>query len=370
MTSQPGARLVCGLLVLAAAGCQSMHKSDESAKSWDRMRAVVKTHLASDHLDAGHVGDASDALREAEAIEPADPQVALLRARIDLSQGRADRAEQVLRAGSFEGPQRGQAQYLLGVICEQRRQWSEALTHFTQAAADDPSEAAYVASVARMLLQLGRADDAERELRSCEARLGWSTVWQAQMAEVCEQQQKWSEAGSLWRRLDGASPDGAALARAAADFRKAGRWHDAADAYAELIERTHDQRQPGERVAGDPTAGEREAAARLGLAACLLELGALVPARQEILLVLDADSRNPEALNLLAQALALQGEFGAAYQTARQVLVLDPTNVSVLESCAAYAARAGRAREARALAQALLLRDAENVIAKAVLATP
>lgn len=342
--------------LLAAPGCVSTQQQArrESAERWNRARAQVKARLASDQLAAGHIEDAAADLAAAFQVDPTNPELLTLQARIDLARGDLAAAERLLERVEAQGQLRAEVEYLLGVIEEQRLHWSVALEHFARAADEDPQEVAYLVAIVQAMLQLGQAADALALLESYEAEFGWMSAYHAALAECYEQLEDWTRAASAWRKVLDANDDPGIRERLATALYRAGRWSQAIGHFERLLDEAETQ----------PVAP-----LRLALAACLLENSQPEAAREQISFVLRDDSRNVTALQLMARVFVERGELEHARRTAERALQLAPDNLRSLELVAALAFRTGDTSRASLLARQVerLFPDSDSPIARQIL---
>jgi tetratricopeptide (TPR) repeat protein len=334
--------LVLPALCLTVAGCaQAKHEARrESLERWNRVRAQVKAKLAADQLDAGHVDEAAFELAEALRLDPTNPRVVTLQARVCLTRGHLAGAERVLKtalAGSASTPE---VQYLLGVIAQQRLRWDEALGHYSRAVEAAPQEVTYAVAVVQTMLQLGRAEQARDFLRCREDEYGWTGAYHAAMAECCEQTNQWQAATAAWEKVIDGSNDPAVQERLALALCRCGRWADAIPHLRQLIEQAKDDCSL--------------TSLRTVLARCLLENGEALAAQQQLGHVLREDPQNAPALQLLARAFAQEGHIVRARRCAERALRLTPENQDAMELVAALAYRLGDQESATALAKQIL----------------
>jgi predicted Zn-dependent protease len=307
-------------------------------------------------LAAGHVEDAASELAEALPLDPTNPALLILQARVHLARGDQHAAHRLLETIETEGPPQAEISYLLGLIEQQRLHWDKALDHFARAAEADPHEVAYVVAIVENLLQLGEVEEAVTFLGSHEDEFGWTSAYQATLAECCEQVDDWSTAAGAWERVADAGDVRFVRERLALALYRCGRWPEAI---------THLQRLLSEAEKQVPVP------LQLALAECLLETGQPAAAQGHLSQVLRGDPQNLPALQLLARAYAQQGEPERARRTGERLLQLDPDSLQTLELAAALAFRAGDKTRASQLAQRILqfFPDRENPVAQSILAS-
>ena len=350
------AALALSALWSFAPGCASPQSRarQESAQRWNRVRAQFKVKLASDHLSAGHVEDAATELAAAAQLDPANPELLTLQARVCLARGELLWAERLLEDVRAEGEPRGEVEYLLGIIQEQRLHRLSALKHYVRAADANSQEVAYVVAIVQVMLQLGQTEEALALLESHEPQFGWTGAYHAALAECCEQLDDWAGAASAWRKVADAHDDPGIRERLATALYRAGDESEAIGHFEGLLEEADTQPQ---------------AALRLALADCLLEAGQPAAAHEHLSLVLQEDPRNAAALQLVARVFAQQGQFRRAHHTAERALRLGQDDVRSLELAATLALRAGNRERALALAERLtrVAPGSDNPIAGGIL---
>jgi tetratricopeptide (TPR) repeat protein len=327
--------------LLLASGCQSTQREarQESLDRWNRVRADVKAKLASDQLAAGHVEDAATELTDALRLDPSNPKLLTLQARVCLARGDHATAERLLEGIEAEGKLTAEVEYLRGTIEQQRLHWDEALNYFVRAASEDPQEVAYVVAIADSMLQLGQTEGARDFLLSHEDKFGWTSAYHCAMAECCEQLGDWDSAVAAWERVVDADDIPSVRERLALALYHSGRCNDAIPHLERLLE--------------DDTS-ESLGPLRLALAQCLVETGRPAAAREQLSRLLREDSQNVSALQVLACAYAAEGTLDRARRTAEQALRIDPDNPQTLELAAALAFKTGDQARAVALAEQIL----------------
>jgi len=335
------APLIVAGITLLTSGCTAPQRQarEEANERWKHVRAQVKLRLASDQLAAGHAEKAAAELSEALRLDPSDPHLRTLQARVLLAQGdHATAQRDLLGIDTSTAPSelRAYTEYLLGTIEQQRRHWDEAFNHFVRAAHEDPDDVAYPVAIVQNMLQLGEAREALDFLRAHEDKFGWTGAFQAALAECHEQLGNWPAAVAAWEQVADGNSIPFVRERLALALHRCQRWPEAATHLEWLLE--NDAKPP-------------TAPLRLALAHCLLETQRPAEAQKQLALVLRDDPPNAPALQLLARCFAEQGQFDRARQTADRALQLAPDDPQALELVAALAFHSGDRKKARALAQ-------------------
>lgn len=356
----PAAALV---VILLATGCAQqtpqVEARKEAAGRWNLARSRVKAQLAADQLAAGNVTDATAEIERALALDPTNPRLIVLSARVALARGNDRLAEQLLTGIEAEAAVRAEAEYLLGVIAQQRLANEKALEHFVRAGSIDPAEVAYPIAVSQLLLQAGDARAALEQLDGRRADFGWTSGYHAARAECLEAVGEWREAAAAWRQVSTGSKDAAVQERLALALRQSGQWREA----AAVLE--------GRLASGaaDSEAGgsaESSRVLRLALAECQIESRQFESARAQIALVLKGEPRDARAWLLLSRMETYGQNFEKALDLAQRSLMYDPESRAAMETVAGLAYRLGRREVAKGVLARLRAVDPSNAVAAAI----
>ena len=250
--------------------------------------------------------------RAAMAAEQDEWRHAHRTAHVLLRLGRLDEAEEAARSGlALDSAEPGPLQALLGDLAERAGRPDAALAAFRAAIAAEPGDGRHWHRAARLLIRLGRADEAEEGLRQALA-LGVAGPGPLHAA-----------LGELRERLD--QPEAALAAYRAASA-------------AEPEEGRHQRR-----------------AARM-----LLRLGradeALAPAEQALALIPDEASSHA----LLGEVLLRLDRFDAAAEAFARALATEPRHPPILSGYGTALHRLGRPEAAVAAYRAALAAEPEN----------
>lgn len=345
--------VLAGLCTLG--GCETPPRTArvEATQRWNAARAQVKAKLAADQFGAGNVAAAAAELDEAYKLDPTNPELTALRARVWLAEGRLAQAETLLAQTHLEDRPQAEIEYLKGVVLQEQQRWDDALAAFLKAGELNEDEVAYVVAAAQAWLQLGQPDRALGLLTARAAKFNWTGAYQAALAECHEQCGDWSAAASAWQQMVAAHPaDTGFRERRAIALYRSRRYGEAIGVLSDLV------------AAGS---GESSGVLRLMLAECHLAEGRTAAAREQVQAVLQNEPGNVPALHLLACCLGMAGEYGAATRVAQRALAVDAGNIATLELTVALAWRAGDRELAHSTATRLLERDGQNAVAHQVL---
>ncbi len=134
-------------------------KNDQKARSyerWSQARAGVMCGLAQEHLRVGDLKKARTTALEALQLDQSSLPARILLAKALIEEGHYARAVEELRIGEVLADDNPQVAHLLGVALEKRGEHLEALKYYQRARALDPSEDAYVAASAEVLVAMGK----------------------------------------------------------------------------------------------------------------------------------------------------------------------------------------------------------------------
>lgn len=347
----PACLAAIGLVFVSGCAAPQRQARSEASAQWNAVRSNVKLRLATDQLEAGSVDQAASSLAEAWQLTPNAPELTVLQARVELARGNLNAVEALLKPATLPTPLRAEACYLRGIVAQQRQQWRAAEQEYRAALADNPQDLAALVAATQCLLQLDAAQDALKLLNEHEGAFGWTSGYQAALAETCEQLGRWRDAATAWKKvLDADQPSDDVRERLALAQLRAGNPGAAAEQLEKLIAGGRDD----------------DAALLLALGEARLATGRPNDAVEAATAVLRRDEANFRALQLLTQARAAQGRFELALQTGRRLLAQHPRDLATVELVAALAYRAGDDTLARRLAHQLA--EGQNAVAERLLA--
>ena len=149
-------------VLLATGGCQNgKAKSKQQATlRWNKARAGVMYSLANDQFRAGNLEQSRKTVDGALKLDPQNPVLRVLSAKISLEQGQLEMAERELEQARKVAPNLAEAYYLSGVVFQRWQKSQTAYEFYTAAADKSPAELAYVIARAEMLVALDRSNEA------------------------------------------------------------------------------------------------------------------------------------------------------------------------------------------------------------------
>jgi tetratricopeptide (TPR) repeat protein len=328
-------------------------------------------------------GERQKALEEAGNVLLLDPQrrdAVTLVASLHAEEGRFGEALAALDKGigtasqaDIEGLRRVRVALLL-----QAGKPDQAEEDLKQLAADFPASSAYDLALARLYVAQDRAAEAEARIRSLVDRDPDNAQWRVQLAGLLVRQSKAEDAELSLVQAVAATPDSSALRFALAGFYEAnGRPGDALTVYEAMVALqpgTPDALAARNRIVALTSVADEKKARRL-----LGEILAEAPANADALiyraafsfqdnnlreavadlrsaLVRQPDSRR--ALLLLARTYVRSGEAALAEDAYRKLLAIDPASAAARNELAAIISGRGD------------LKEAENVLREALQLSP
>ena len=149
-------------ILLTASGCQNSKSKDkkEAAARWNKARAGVMYSLANDQFKAGNLEQCRKTVDGAIKLDPQNPSLHILSAKICIEQGQLEAAERELEEARRVAPNAAEAYYLSGVVFQRWQKAQTAYEFYTAASDKAPAELAYVTARAEMLVELGRTNEA------------------------------------------------------------------------------------------------------------------------------------------------------------------------------------------------------------------
>src|SRR5688572_27056173 len=151
-------------IVLGTAGCESNGKrktqKEEATAHWNNARATVLAGLARDQYQSGNFDKCRVTLSEAIRIDPTNPKLHVLAAKLAIEQAQLELADRELKTARELDPKDAEADYLAGVVAQRWQKNELALSCYEQAATKAPNELPYALAEAEMLVLMDRTEEA------------------------------------------------------------------------------------------------------------------------------------------------------------------------------------------------------------------
>src|SRR5437867_2865776 len=133
-------------ILVSAGGCQNGKERNTKAATarWNGTRANVLYSLAKDQFKAGNLEECRKTVNSALKLDPKNPALHILSARLAIEQGQLEAAERELADARKLAPNAAEAYYLSGVIYQRWQKPQTAYEFYTAASDKAPGELAYV----------------------------------------------------------------------------------------------------------------------------------------------------------------------------------------------------------------------------------
>ena len=230
--------VLAALTIAFAGGCQSRAKSKKEATArWNKARAGVMYSLASDQFKAGNLDQARKTVDQALKLDPANPAVLVLSAKVHVEQGQLEAGELQLEAARKAAPNMAEAYYLSGVVYQRWQKPQTAYEYYTAACDKAPAELAYVLARAEMLVALDRSNEAISLLQEKVNYFENSPAVRDAYAQLLAQAGRHTEAVEMFRQAVMLADDDLALKeRFAFALFHDKQYVEAAEAFTRLLE--------------------------------------------------------------------------------------------------------------------------------------
>ncbi|HEV2293492.1 MAG TPA: tetratricopeptide repeat protein [Tepidisphaeraceae bacterium] len=226
--------------VLLVVGCSPMKnkQKEQAKKEWNQARANVLFSLARDQYATGNFDKSRQTTEEALGMDPQNPGLRILSAKLAIEQGRLEQAEAELRMARAVAPKNAEADYLAGVIY-QRWQKPETASDFYKSASEKaPAELAYIMARAEMLVLMDQPEQALSLLQSKVTYFEHSATIRDALGQLLVQQRRYKEGVDMLRQASILATDDLVIREhlALAMF-YAGQYRESADALNRLMKK-------------------------------------------------------------------------------------------------------------------------------------
>jgi len=284
----------------------------QATQDWNRARANVMYGLAKDQYATGNLDASRKTTDDAQRLDPDNGPLRVLSARLAIEAGNLDLADKELARARKINPKNAEADYLSGVV-NQRWQKPEAALEFYSAAADkETGELAYLLAKSEMLVFLGRQEEALRLLQSKVVFYESSAVIRDATGQLLMQFKKYDDAAAILRQASILATDDPVVQE------HLGFALYFAGKYTEAVE-------PLRKVLKNESYTNR-ADCHLALGKCLLEIGRLREAREELETASRLDESNGGTWLSLGRVAMQLGDDKRAEMSLKRAMATDPSN--------------------------------------------
>lgn len=300
------------LLGGCASGKKTLTQKQEATLQWNRTRAAVMFGLARDQFQNGNYENSRQTLDEALKLDPENPQLHVLGARVAIELNHLDQADASLARARTIDAKNVDAVYLSGVVAQRWQKWDDALAYYATASELAPSELDYLLAKAEMLLTLDRRSEALRMLQDKIVFFDHSSALRDAIGQLLMQEKCYAQAAEMFRQGSVLSPDEPALReRLAWAVYYAGDFREAAEQFGRL-------------TSAEPYASQAPPFIALGEAQ--FALGKFADARSSFTTAVALTPANVDANLGVARAALELNDLTRAELSVRKALSLDPSS--------------------------------------------
>ena len=373
---------LCGVII-ALAGCQNQQTSNNEAKlRWKATRAAVLGNLAKEHYENGIFDQARDTVKDALALNPENPFLHVLSAKIAIEEGRLESAEKSLAEARRLAPKAAEPDYLSGVVCQRWHKLEEAAEYYRAATEKQPQELAYLLAQAESYVALNRLEDALVLLQSKVIYFEHSPIIRDAVGQLLMQKGDYPHAVDMFRQAANLTTDDMSIReRLAMAYIRCQRYSDAADTLTRVLKdekfqtradlwvalgdaqlqlgRTRDARNSFDTATQQ---APKDPAAWLALGKAALELGDLKRAELSLRRSISLDAGNAEAHLLTGYVRLKQDKLDEALTSFQKAATLDPSDSVSVCMVGFVLEKQGNSREAmQHYAKALKLKPGDEL---------
>ena len=302
-------------IVFLVAGCSGSKKptqKEAARQHWNQTRANVLLSLARDQYVTGNFEKSRQTTDEALVMDPKNPGLRLLSAKLAIEQGRLEQAEGELKIAREVAPKNPEADYLSGVIYQRWQKPQLAHDYYKAAADKAPSELAYLMARAEMLVEMGEPSDALKLLEAKVVYFEHSATIRTAVGQLLVEQRRYKEAVDIFRQASIlATEDLTIREQMALAMFYAGQYREASDALNRLMK-------------NDQYAQRGDLLAALG--ECQLQMGQYREARATLETATQRDASSAGVWLSHAKAALQLNDVKRAEMSLRKALTLAPDN--------------------------------------------
>jgi tetratricopeptide (TPR) repeat protein len=303
-------------VIAAASGCASSTtpkqptQTEAATAEWNGARAAVLGGLADDQFKTGNFDKCRYTVDQAMLLDPKNPNLHLLSAKLGVEQGQLELAERELTIVRTLDPKNAQADYLSGVICQRWQKPEDAAAFYQSACDKNPAELAYVLARAEMLVSMDRRKEAIDLLQEKMTYFEHSATIRDAAGELLVQEGRYPEAVETLREASVLASDDLSIRNHLAmacfvnkDYR------EAADLFTRLM---HEADYDG------------RADIHLAHAECLMQLDRTADARTEFEAACRLDPSSTQGWLGMAKAAMAMNDLRRAEISIERVRSIDP----------------------------------------------
>lgn len=200
--------VLCLLLVgCTGHGVSTRRESSAAKQKLNAMKSAMEWQSAKQQLLAGDPEKALKSIDRALALNPNVAKCHVLKGRILMEQGDLEGALNWFGTAEGLDPENVEAQYYGAVVCERLKKPADALARYRKAADLEPSNPQYVVAAAEVLMDMGKLDEAEKELFAHRASFSNNAGVNQTLGHIAIMRNKPEEALLAFEQARLAAPD-------------------------------------------------------------------------------------------------------------------------------------------------------------------
>ena len=299
-------------LVAGCSGSKKPSQKEAARQHWNQTRANVLLSLARDQYVTGNFEKSRKTTDEALGMDPKNPGLRLLSAKLAIEQGRLEQAEGELKIAREVTPKNAEADYLSGVIYQRWQKPQLAHDYYKAAADKAPSELAYLMARAEMLVEMGEPAEALKLLEAKVIYFEHSATIRTAVGQLLVEQRRYKEAVDIFRQASIlATEDLTIREHMALAMFYAGQYRESSDALKRLMK-------------NDQYAQRGDLLAALG--ECQLQMGQYREARATLESATQKDMSSAGVWLSLAKAAMQLNDPKRAELSLKKSLAIEPDN--------------------------------------------
>lgn len=330
--------LLCGAGLSGCNGMKGQYTSqfrEESAQRMAQMKAATEFDMAQQQFLAGDLDKARRSIENSISMNDKVARSHVLHGRIMIEQGALESALAAFEKALDIDTEHAEAHYYKGFVFERFNQFENALEAYDAALTAEPTNGQYLLASAEMLIDQGRADEAEQRLLSARKDFAHNAGVRQTLGHIASLRGEHELAAEYYGEAVLLAPDDASLTEDLARAQFAARRFSEAES---SIRRA---------LRGEGTAARTDL--KLLRARCFVELNKPVEAREMLLQIVQSEDGQQDAsawVELGNVALVLN-DWARVREAGRRATAIAP------ESADGYILTAMWQREQKQLAQAI-----------------
>ena len=156
------------LLAPSLLGCQDtlVEEKADAKNRWLELRSSMMLDMAKQQFRTGDLVQARKTVKDAMVIDQSNPDLHVLAGRIEMEEGKLERAYHLLNGALSLEPEHAEAAYYQGLVLQRWQRYDDSLGFYEKAYENDSDNPSYLLAVSETLVELDRVDEAIELLES------------------------------------------------------------------------------------------------------------------------------------------------------------------------------------------------------------